>query len=97
MFFCECIRALVRNPPFLLLDEATSALDSNSESIVQAALEKASQGRTTFVIAHRLSTVRNADNILVITAGRLVEQGNHDSLMRQPDGVYKHLIERGLE
>ncbi|MCI5077601.1 ABC transporter ATP-binding protein [Oricola sp.] len=81
-------RAIVRNAPILLLDEATSALDNDSEKLVQDALEKVMQGRTTIVIAHRLSTVVDADKIIVMEAGRVVEEGNHASLIARPDGVY---------
>ncbi|KAJ5840945.1 ABC transporter sequence [Penicillium rubens] len=83
-------RALISDPRILLLDEATSALDSMSESIVQAAIEKASQGRTTIVVAHRLSTVKSADKIIVLSGGQLIEQGNHDFLQRL-NGVYSRL------
>ncbi len=83
-------RALLRDTPILLLDEATSALDAQSEAVVQAALEQLSQGRTTLVIAHRLSTVRNADKIVVMEAGRVVEQGTHDALIAQ-GGAYADL------
>ncbi len=86
-------RALLKNPRILILDEATSSLDSESEALVQAALETLMVGRTTFVIAHRLSTVRNADRILVIDDGRILQQGTHDELMRA-GGLYRDLYER---
>jgi subfamily B ATP-binding cassette protein MsbA len=77
-----CIaRALLKNAPILILDEATSSLDSESESVVQEALENLMKGRTTFVIAHRLSTVRSADRIIVIVDGRIVEEGKHEDLL----------------
>ncbi|XP_074693178.1 ATP-binding cassette sub-family B member 5 isoform X2 [Strix aluco] len=84
-------RALARNPKILLLDEATSALDTQSESIVQAALDKARTGRTTIVIAHRLSTIRTADTIAGFEKGIVVEQGTHSELMLQK-GVYHSLV-----
>jgi len=83
-------RAMLKNPPLLLLDEATSALDAHSERMVQAALESAMRGRTTLVIAHRLATVQQADKILVLEHGRLVEQGKHAELV-QMGGVYAGL------
>ncbi|MXV15640.1 ABC transporter ATP-binding protein [Hufsiella ginkgonis] len=87
-----CIaRAVLRNPPLLLLDEATSALDTRSERLVQDALNKLMQSRTALVIAHRLSTVKNADRIVVIEAGRIVEEGTHHELMHR-NGVYRKLV-----
>ena len=83
-------RAFLKDAPILLLDEATSALDTESEAAVQAALERLMQGRATLTIAHRLSTVRNADRIYVIEAGRVVEQGDHASLVAQ-GGLYARL------
>uniref|UniRef100_A0A4W5JJ91 ATP binding cassette subfamily B member 4 n=1 Tax=Hucho hucho TaxID=62062 RepID=A0A4W5JJ91_9TELE len=84
-------RALVRNPKILLLDEATSALDAESETIVQAALDKVRQGRTTIVVAHRLSTIRNADVIAGFKKGEIVELGTHSQLMEK-EGVYHTLV-----
>ncbi|XP_047990871.1 ATP-dependent translocase ABCB1-like [Leguminivora glycinivorella] len=81
-------RALVRNPSILLLDEATSALDTSSEAKVQKALDKAQEGRTTIVVAHRLSTIRNADLIYVFKSGVVVETGNHDELMKSKGHYY---------
>lgn len=81
-------RAIVRNAPILLLDEATSALDNESESKVQEALEQIMKTRTTLVIAHRLSTVVNADRIVVLEEGLLVEEGTHKTLVRKPNGIY---------
>ena len=81
-------RAVLKNPKILILDEATSALDSESEKLVQDALEKLMVGRTSFVIAHRLSTIKHADNILVLEDGRIVEQGKHDELIADTEGVY---------
>ena len=83
-------RAMLKNPPLLLLDEATSALDAHSERMVQAALESAMRGRTTLVIAHRLATVQQADKILVLEHGRLVEQGKHSELVAL-GGIYAGL------
>jgi len=85
-------RAVLRNAPILLLDEATSALDAESETLVQRALDKVMEGRTTLVIAHRLATVIHADRILVFDHGRLVEEGTHQSLIGC-GGVYARLAE----
>lgn len=84
-------RALVRNAPILLLDEATSALDTESEAAVQKALDEAMTGRTVVVIAHRLSTVVRADKIVVMQQGRVVEEGNHETLAKLSDGLYARL------
>ncbi|WP_413710721.1 ABC transporter ATP-binding protein [Rhizobium sp. Rhizsp82] len=84
-------RALVRNAPILLLDEATSALDTESEAAVQKALDEAMTGRTVVVIAHRLSTVVRADKIVVMQQGRVVEEGNHETLAKLEDGLYARL------
>ncbi len=85
-------RAVLRNSPILILDEATSAMDTESERLVQQALDTLMQQRTVLVIAHRLSTIQGADQILVLDKGRVVERGNHESLMCQ-DGLYKQLVE----
>jgi subfamily B ATP-binding cassette protein MsbA len=86
-------RALLKDPRILVLDEATSSLDSESEALVQGALDTLMEGRTTFVIAHRLSTVRNADRILVLDEGRIVQEGAHDALLEQ-GGLYADLHAR---
>uniref|UniRef100_A0A7N8WJ31 ATP-binding cassette, sub-family B (MDR/TAP), member 4 n=1 Tax=Mastacembelus armatus TaxID=205130 RepID=A0A7N8WJ31_9TELE len=89
-------RALVRNPKILLMDEATSALDAESETIVQAALDKVRQGRTTIIVAHRLSTIRNADVIAAFQNGKIVELGTHSQLMKE-QGVYHTLVTTQVE
>ncbi len=87
-------RAFLANAPILILDEATSSLDSESEALIQDAMHALMQGRTTLVIAHRLSTVRELDRILVFDQGRVVEDGNHATLMRTKGGIYRGLVER---
>jgi ABC-type multidrug transport system fused ATPase/permease subunit len=86
-------RAVLKNPRILILDEATSSLDSESERLVQEALEKLMKGRTSLVIAHRLSTVRKADRIIVLSDGRIVEQGTHSELLANGTGLYRTLTE----
>jgi len=86
-------RAVLKNPSVLLLDEATSALDSQSERVVQDALERVMVGRTSVVIAHRLSTIQNCDAIAVLDKGKLVERGTHSSLLSKgPTGIYFSLV-----
>ncbi len=87
-------RAMLKDPRVLILDEATSALDAESEHLVQEALDRLMKSRTTLVIAHRLSTVRNADRVLVIQTGRIVQSGNHESLMNDREGMYFKLVNR---
>ncbi|KKQ20813.1 MAG: ABC transporter-related protein, partial [Candidatus Nomurabacteria bacterium GW2011_GWC2_36_9] len=84
-------RAILKDAPILVLDEATSALDSESEMLIQEALQNLIKNKTTIVIAHRLSTVRAMDRIIVIEDGKIVEDDNHDELLNNKDGIYKKL------
>ena len=88
-------RTILRNPPVLVLDEATSALDTQTEFAVQAELERLAEGRTTITIAHRLSTVRDAEQIVVLDKGRIVERGTHDELLER-GGQYAALVARDV-
>jgi ATP-binding cassette subfamily B (MDR/TAP) protein 1 len=90
-------RAIIRNPKLLLLDEATSALDSESEKVVQEALDAASKGRTTITIAHRLSTIQNADVIIVLKDGIIAEKGTHQELIQQQGLYYELSIQQSLQ
>jgi len=83
-------RAVLKDPPVLILDEATSSVDNETEALIQRSLEHIAVGRTTIIIAHRLSTVRNTDQIFVLERGQLVEQGTHDELVASP-GIYAGL------
>jgi ATP-binding cassette subfamily B protein len=83
-------RVFLKNPPILILDEATSALDNATELLIQNSLEELSKGRTTVVVAHRLSTIKNADEIIVITDQGILERGRHEDLIQQ-DGIYAEL------
>jgi ABC-type multidrug transport system fused ATPase/permease subunit len=90
-------RAILKNPAILILDEATSALDSESERLVQEALDQLLEGRTSLIIAHRLSTIRKADKILVIDQGRVAEEGSHEELLQFTDGLYANLVRLQFE
>ena len=87
------LRAYVTNPSILILDEATSSVDSYSEQLIQDATDKITEGRTSIVIAHRLATIKKADNIIVMDSGMIVEQGSHDTLLKKKDGYYRNLYE----
>lgn len=87
-------RAFLADAPILIFDEATSSLDSESEVLIQQAMERLMRGRTTLVVAHRLSTVRALDRLLVLEHGRVVEEGTHDALVRRDNGLYRRLFER---
>ena len=89
-------RGMLKNAPFLILDEATSNVDTRTEELVQKAMDKLTEGRTSFIIAHRLSTIKNADLILVMNEGNIIEQGNHEELMKQ-NGFYAKLYNSQFE
>lgn len=89
-------RAAVANPPAMILDEATSSIDTRTEKLVQSGMDKLMEGRTTFVIAHRLSTIQNSDVIMVLDHGRIIERGNHDSLIAK-HGTYYQLYTGAFE
>jgi len=90
-------RAFLKNAPIVILDEATSALDNKSEAVVQQAVDNLMKDRTVFIIAHRLSTVRHADKIIVVNYGKIVEQGTHDELLSKPDSIYASLYKTQLK
>jgi ATP-binding cassette, subfamily B, multidrug efflux pump len=87
------LRAYVSNPSILILDEATSSVDSYSEQLIQDATDKITEGRTSIVIAHRLATIKKADRIIVMDAGKIMEMGTHKELLKVADGYYKNLYE----
>ncbi|MGF1511501.1 MAG: ABC transporter ATP-binding protein [Myxococcota bacterium] len=89
-------RAILKDPPVLILDEATSALDAEAESEVKKALDRLREGRTTLVVAHRLSTVKDADEVVVMNGGSVQERGSHEALMRRDDGLYRRLVSHQL-
>ncbi|MBT5448972.1 MAG: ABC transporter ATP-binding protein, partial [Gemmatimonadetes bacterium] len=90
-------RALIGDPRILILDEATASVDTHTEYEIQEALERLVAGRTTFAIAHRLSTLKNADRLLVLDRGRVAEVGTHEELLGLEDGVYRNLVDMQTE
>jgi subfamily B ATP-binding cassette protein MsbA len=90
-------RAVLKNPPIMILDEATSALDTESEQLVQTALEKMMKNRTSLVIAHRLSTIQKADNIVVLRKGTIIEQGKHEELLAKKGEYFKLVTMQTLQ
>ena len=90
-------RAILKDPKILILDEATSAVDTETEKLIQEALDRLVSGRTTIAIAHRLSTLQNVDRLLVMKDGHIVEEGTHEELLSKPDGVFRRLVEMQQE
>jgi ATP-binding cassette subfamily B protein len=89
-------RAMLKDPRILILDEATSALDAESEDLVQKALNNLMKGRTVLIIAHRLSTVKDTDRVIVLNKGVIVEEGHHDELIKNQSGIYFNLVQKQL-
>ena len=91
------MRAYIKNPQILVLDEATSSIDTDSEILIQKAIEKITKNRTSIIIAHRLSTIMKADNIIVMENGKIVEVGRHEELLKNKKGVYQKLYQAQLK
>ena len=91
------LRAYIKNPQILVLDEATSSIDTDSEILIQKAIEKITKNRTSIIIAHRLSTIMKADNIIVMENGKIVEVGRHEELLKNKKGVYQKLYQAQLK